>query len=115
MSLTDFNWVGPAFRLGESVVVTDTHTSRLIADADRSAVAAVGATAFVAAPLIRDGMVVAALVVSDRSPRIWTPEEVELVRETAERTWEAIERARAEQKLREASAIKYEFLAMLAH
>ena len=49
------------------------------------------------------------------SPRAWTPEEVELVKETAERTWEAIERARAEEQLREANARKDEFLAMLAH
>ena len=37
------------------------------------------------------------------------------MRETAERTWEAIERARAEEQLREADARKDEFLAMLAH
>ena len=43
------------------------------------------------------------------------PDEVELVKETAERTWEAIERARAEEQLREANARKDEFLAMLAH
>ena len=64
---------------------------------------------------MRDGRLVAALCVSDVSPRAWTPEEVELVKETAERTWEAIERARAEEQLREASARKDEFLAMLAH
>jgi signal transduction histidine kinase/ActR/RegA family two-component response regulator len=71
--------------------------------------------AFVAAPLIRDGRLVAALCVSDLSPRAWTSEEVELVKETAERTWEAIERARAEERLRYANARKDEFLAMLAH
>ena len=49
------------------------------------------------------------------APRAWTPEEVELVKDTAERTWEAIERARAEKQLREASVRKDEFLAMLAH
>jgi signal transduction histidine kinase len=37
------------------------------------------------------------------------------VKDTAERTSEAIERARAEEKLREVSARKDEFLAMLAH
>ena len=37
------------------------------------------------------------------------------MRETAERTWEAIERARAEVQLLEADARKDEFLAMLAH
>ena len=97
------------------MVVADTRTSPLIPDADRPAVAAVGVGAFVAAPLIRDGRLVAALCVSDLSPRAWTPEEVELVKETAERTWEAIERARAEEQLREANARKDEFLAMLAH
>jgi CheY-like chemotaxis protein len=53
--------------------------------------------------------------VNDVSPRAWTPEEVELVRETAQRTWEAIERARAEEQLRQADARKDEFLALLAH
>ncbi len=97
------------------MVVADTGTSRLIPDGDRAAVAAVSVGAFVAAPLIRDDRLIAALCVNDVSPRTWTPEEVELVRETAERTWEAIERARAEAQLREGNARKDEFLAMLAH
>src|SRR6185295_18161995 len=79
------------------------------------AVVAVSVGAFVAAPLIRDGRLVAALFVNDVSRRAWTPEDVELVKDTAERTWEAIERARAEEQLREANARKDEFLAMLAH
>ena len=92
--------------MGGPVVVADTQTSPLIPDVDRPAVAAVSVGAFVAAPLIRDGRLVAALCVSDLSPRAWTPEEVELIKETAERTWEAIERARAEEQLREANAEK---------
>ena len=114
-SLSDFNWVGPTFRTGGPVVVADSRTSPLIPDADRPAVAAMDVGAFVAAPLLRDGRLVAALCVSDPSPRAWTPEEVELIKETAERSWEAIERARAEEQLREANARKDEFLAMLAH
>ena len=114
-SLSDFNWIGPAFRMGGPVVVADTRTSPLIPDADRPAVAAVSVGAFVAVPLIRDDRLVAALCVTNLSPRAWTPEEVELVKETAQRTWDAIERARAEEQLREASARKDEFLAMLAH
>ena len=113
--LSDFKWVGPTFRTGGPVVVTDTRTSPLIPDADRSAVASVGVGAFVAAPLIREGKLVAALVVNDCAPRHWTPDDVELVKETAERTWEAIERSRAEEQLREAHVRKDEFLAMLAH
>ena len=111
-SLSDFNWIGPTFRMGGPVVVADTQTSPLIPDADRSAV---GVGAFVAVPLMRDGRLVAALLVNDLSPRDWTPDEVGLVKETAERSWEAIERARAEEQLRQANARKDEFLAMLAH
>ena len=114
-ALGNFHWAGPTLRRGGPVVVTDTRTSPLIPDANRPALAAVGVGAFVALPLIRDGRLVAALCVSDLSPRIWTPEDVELVKETAERTWEAIERARAEEQLREANARKDEFLATLAH
>jgi len=114
-SLSDFKWVGPIFRMGGPVVVTDVQTTPLIPDGDRFAVAATGVGAFVAAPLIRDGRLVAALCVSELSPRAWAPEEVELIKETAERTWEATERARAAAQLREASARKDEFLAMLAH
>jgi signal transduction histidine kinase/ActR/RegA family two-component response regulator len=114
-SLSDFNWVGSTFRMGGPVVVSDVQTTPLIPDADRSAVAATGVGAFVAAPLTRDGRLVAALCVSDRSPRVWAPAEVELIKETAERTWEAIERARAATQLRDANTRKDEFLAMLAH
>ena len=114
-SLRDFNWVGPTLRMGGPVVVADTRTSPLIPDADRPPVAALGVGAFVLAPLIRDGRLVAALCVTDLSPRAWSLEEVELIKETAERTWDAIERARAEEQLREANARKDEFLAMLAH
>ena len=96
-------------------MVDDARTSPLIPDADRAAVVAVGVGAFVAAPLIRDGRLVAALTVTDLLPRAWTPDEGELVKETAERTWDAIERARAEQQLRDANERKDEFLAMLAH
>jgi signal transduction histidine kinase len=111
----DIPWVRWTRRTGGSIVVADAHTTPLIPDADRPAVAALGVRAFVAAPLTRDGALVGALVVTGLSPRDWTSDEVELVKETAERTWEAIERARVEERLREVSARKDEFLAMLAH
>ena len=114
-SLSDFNWIGPSFRQGAPVVVADTRTASLIPDADRPAVDAVSVGAFVGVPLIRDGQLVAALCVTDVSPRTWTPEDVESVKETAERAWEAIERARTAARLRDADARKDEFLAMLAH
>ena len=56
---------------------------------------------FIAVPLVKDGRLVAALCVSRGGSRAWVPHEIELVRETAERTWAAVERARAEEALRQ--------------
>jgi PAS domain S-box-containing protein len=49
---------------------------------------------------VKDGRLVAALGVNQVRPRAWTAAEVALVEETAERTWAAVGRARAEEALR---------------
>src|SRR4029079_9643902 len=46
--------------------------------------------------LVKDGRFVSNFGVVNATPRAWTTQEVALVRETGERTWEAAERARAE-------------------
>lgn len=48
------------------------------------------------APILRDGRMVSILYVLDARPRVWTDAEDALIREVAERTGSAIERARAE-------------------
>jgi GAF domain-containing protein len=40
------------------------------------------------------------LTLADTSPRVWSAEAIALIGEVAERTWAALERARAEQALR---------------
>jgi PAS domain S-box-containing protein len=57
-------------------------------------------SAVLSAPLIEDGRLVAALTVTDGAPRRWAADEVALVEEVAQRTWSAMERARAEAALR---------------
>ena len=57
--------------------------------------------AAVGVPLIRDGRLRAVLYVNHRTPRVWRPDEVLLVQEVAARTWDALDRARAEAELRE--------------
>ena len=52
-------------------------------------------------PIFKDGGLVATFSVRHTSPRKWSPDEVELIHETAERTWAAIERVRAEEALQE--------------
>jgi PAS domain S-box-containing protein len=60
--------------------------------------------AAVVVPQIKDGRLVATLVTNQRTARDWTASEVALVEETAERTWAAVERARAEEALRTSEA-----------
>jgi len=58
----------------------------------------------VAVPLIREGRFVAALYAHQTEPRHWTDDEVALIQDVAERTWEAVERGRAESSLRDSEA-----------
>ena len=66
-------------------------------------------SSFTSVPLLKDNRKVGALCVADMEPRVWKPVEIELVKETAERTWAAVERTRAEAALR-ASEGKYRSL-----
>jgi PAS domain S-box-containing protein len=52
-------------------------------------------------PLIRGGKLVAILAIHDVHPHPWTDLEMDLIRETAERIWTPVERARAEAALRD--------------
>jgi signal transduction histidine kinase/CheY-like chemotaxis protein len=60
--------------------------------------------AVLAVPLLREGELVAYMLVIDRNPRRWSDAEFELVREVAERTWATLQRARAEASLRVAQS-----------
>jgi PAS domain S-box-containing protein len=61
---------------------------------------AIDTRAFVSVPLIRDGRFRASLYVNFREPHIWSPDEIALIEETADRIWDSLERARAEEELR---------------
>ena len=93
--------VGPLLA-GETVVVGDAaHDPRI---PDPSGYLALGVQSSVDVPFVREGRVRGFLFVADARPRAWTSGEIALVRETAERAWEAAERARAETELRESEA-----------
>ncbi len=57
--------------------------------------------AFIAVPLVKDGKFAALLGLQKGSAHAWTKNEIALAQEVAERTWEAVERARVSQALRE--------------
>ena len=54
-------------------------------------------------PILRDGKLRSILIVNQRGSRAWAPHEIALAEDVAERTWNAVERARAENALRSAN------------
>jgi PAS domain S-box-containing protein len=99
-------------RAGRTLAVADAAdvaSDPRLSEADQATYAAVGVRAFVGVPLVKEGRFVALFGLHSATPRAWTSDEVALVEETAERTWAAVERARAEAALRE-SEEKYRSL-----
>ena len=98
-----------AYRAGRTATEADVQASAATGPGARPALQAIQVGAYVGAPLVKDGALVAGLAVHHPTARAWTAEEVALVEETAERTWAAVERARAEAE-RAASEARYRAL-----
>jgi PAS domain S-box-containing protein len=86
---------------GNILVVPDVAADRRLTEAERAAYAPARCAAHVTVPLLKEGRLVALLAVHAAEPRAWAPADVALIEETAERTWAAVARARAEARLRE--------------
>jgi PAS domain S-box-containing protein len=89
------------FRRGETVVVNDVDTDPRFTDAERITMRARQIASFVGVMLLKGGQLVAAFGANNATPCLWAPSEIALIRDVAERTWDAAERARAEGTLRE--------------
>jgi len=87
-------------RAARDLVMTDAESDTEITQAERERYRALSIRALVNVPLVKNQRFIAVLGVSDVRAREWTEQEVEVLRETAERTWAAVERARAEAELR---------------
>ena len=88
-------------RAARDFVLADAETDADIAPAERERYRALSIRSLINVPLVKNQRFIAVLGVNDVRPREWTAQEIELVRETAERTWAAVERARAEAELRQ--------------
>lgn len=100
--IDDFGlYVKADFRQGSTVVVSNTATDPRVSEKDARSYEVYGMGAYVAVPLVKAGRFIVCIGVHNASPRDWTSLEVSLIEETAERTWAAVERARAETRLRE--------------
>ncbi|NML17134.1 ATP-binding protein [Azohydromonas caseinilytica] len=89
-----------ALQQGRSIAVADVAAAPALSAGEREAYAALGIAALVGVPLIKGGRFVANLNVHHAVPHAWTPAELALIEETAQRTWAAVEHARAEGALR---------------
>ncbi|MEG3176055.1 PAS domain-containing protein [Sphingomonas sp. RB3P16] len=67
---------------------------------DGAALSAVGTQAGVSVPLVRGGAWQGAFYVSQAVPRAWTGDEIALIEEVAELSWDAVARVRATARLR---------------
>lgn len=87
------------FETGEPLLVEDVAVLASMRGEISAHYESLGIKSFVSVPLNKDGRLVAALAATVTEPRVWTQEEASLVIAVAERTWEAVERARAVQAL----------------
>ncbi|WP_051243144.1 hybrid sensor histidine kinase/response regulator [Azohydromonas australica] len=94
--------LGETLAAGRTFVVEDAaHDPRLTPGGARAVYAALDIAAQVCVPLVKEGKLVASLSVHQRYPRQWQRDEIELVEQLAQRTWFALETARAQAALRE--------------
>jgi signal transduction histidine kinase len=88
---------GPILRAGGEIFSEDIPADPRGPDGGTAAAREFQIRAAAALPLIKQGRLVACLYATHCEPREWREQERQLMREVAERTWEAVERARAEQ------------------
>jgi len=88
-----------AWRRGETVAVDDVDTDPRLTEPEREQLLGAAIAAFVGAPLIKSGRWLASFAVHSATPRTWTRDQIALIEITADRTWSAAERARAEEAL----------------
>ena len=88
-----------------TLVIDDVVKMDGLSDSERASFAGLGMGALIVATLRKgENNPLWAICAVSASPRVWTPGEVSLVEEVAERTWAAVERARAEEQLHEREA-----------
>ena len=93
-----------ALRVDRSLVVNDFAGDERLTGTERAAYAALGIGASLTVGLRKDGRLAGLLSVQHAQAHAWTDAEIALAEESAERTWGALGRGRAEAELREREA-----------
>ena len=84
---------------GETVAIPDVSLDPRTRDT-AAVLTAISATSFINMPLVEQGKVVAMVFANHATPREWSPGDIQLMREVAERVRAATERARSEAEVR---------------
>ncbi len=92
------------YRAGRTLIIDDVYADTRAEGVESAFEAIGGLQASLAVPLLKNGRLVSIFYIQQSSARHWTPADETLVRDIAERTWAAVERARAESALRESEA-----------
>jgi two-component system cell cycle sensor histidine kinase/response regulator CckA len=94
-------WIGAGYlaevRAGKTLGINDARTDPLTAD---SKFGEIGTVSLIGAPILRRGRWAAGFYVNHADPRAWTEDEISLVGEVAEMTWDVRERLAAEEDRR---------------
>jgi PAS domain S-box-containing protein len=102
-SLADFGKLAVRkLTAGEPLVINNNLSE--LAPEEAATFQAIGITATICMPLIKDGRLTALMAIHDRTPRVWSDDDLSLLREVTERSWAHIERVRADAAVREAGA-----------
>lgn len=86
---------------GQTLVIDDVWLDPRTAEAGVDTFADIETRAVLCVPLVKGRQLVALFVLHDAHPRHWSEDDVGLMEQVAKRTWLAVERAQAEQALRE--------------
>lgn len=92
-------WAREDLNLGKALFIADTQNDQHLSLQVRAAMLQANVLAVLVIPLLKEEEFVAAFVLHQSSPRQWKHVEIQLAQETAQRTWAAIERAKAEKAL----------------
>ncbi len=88
-------------RAGEPLIVNDNRAE--LAPEEAATFQAIGISATICMPLVKDGRLTALMAIHDRVPRVWTQDDLALIRAVTERSWAHIERVRADAAVRTAA------------
>lgn len=88
-----------ASQAGHPLVVRDFSASDIMDESLKQLCRSVNILSFINIPITKNEQLVGNLCLTQCAPREWTEAEIDLVNETAERTWVTLERVRAEEAL----------------